>query len=82
MPLIGHTSTSLLAASSTKYAPRAVTLTGGVAAITQLIGTPLPASLPTQQALWLANADHRHRQIPRHRCRYLPLPVAIPWNLL
>jgi len=28
------------------------------------------------------NADHRHRQIPRHRCRYLPLPVAIPWNLL
>ena len=28
------------------------------------------------------SADHRHRQIPRHRCRYLPLPVAIPWNLL
>jgi hypothetical protein len=51
MPPIGQTSTPLLAASSTTWAPRGLTIASAVAAVAQLIGTAWPAHLSMQQRL-------------------------------
>ena len=51
MGVIGQTSTPLLAASSTTWAPRGPTIASAVAANTQLIGTAWPEHLSMQQRL-------------------------------